>query len=177
MRIVLLGKSTNRISNWRSYTSLRDVLKVIEDDRHGEGYQALRGFEGALEGTRLVDALQLRADVLRAWSALWRNHFDRAALGTQARVSSVDDTKPSPAPQPGRTAGGGLPLVTAADAPIPRAARRFILSILVVTESAEKGDLLEVRCDAEEARFVRHGLAPRRARPPSRCAHASGNET
>ncbi|HYQ30719.1 MAG TPA: hypothetical protein VER04_25985, partial [Polyangiaceae bacterium] len=39
-----------------------------------------------------------------------------------------------------------LPLATDAQTPIPRAARRFIRTVLTLTETAVDGDALEVRC-------------------------------
>jgi len=178
MKIVLVGKSATRVCDWRSYALLRDnVQHFIENGEPSERFQALHGIERAIDvGAYHVDAARLRGEVLRAWCALWKVRLDSAAISlrTRAILTGNTDLPLARGTLPARAAGWSLP-ISGTDAPIPRAARRFIVGVLVLTDAAVDGDVLEVRCVGEGPRFTRRGLlAPPGASRPNVGAPAGG---
>lgn len=162
MKIVLVGKTGTRVFDWGSYALLRDnVQHFIEQGEPSERFEALHGIERAVdEGRHYVDASRLRGEVLRAWCALWKIRLESAAISlrTRAILTGNTDLPSARGTLSARAAGWNLPIAGATDAPVPRAARRFIQAVLVLTDTAVDGDMLEVRCVGEGPRFTRRGL-------------------
>ena len=167
MKIVLEGRAATRVCDWRSYALLRDnVQHFIENGAPSERFAALHGIEAAIdEGAHYVDAARLRGEILRAWCALWRVRLDNAAISlrTRAILSGNTELPAARGTVRARVAGWSLPVSDRNDMPVPRAARRFICAVLVLTDAAIDGDFLRVRCVGEGPRFVRRGLL----RPPA----------
>jgi hypothetical protein len=167
MKIVLEGRAATRVCDWRSYALLRDnVQHFLENGAPSERFTALHGIETAIdEGAHYVDAARLRGEILCAWCALWKVRLDNAAISlrTRAILTGNTDMPAARGTVRARVADWSLPVSDHDDMPVPRAARRFICAVLVLTDAAIDGDMLRVRCVGEGPRFVRRGLLRPRA--------------
>lgn len=150
MKLSITGRAGTRVCDWESYALLRDnVQHYLEGGEPSWRFPALHGIESAVdEGARVIDASRLRGEILRAWCALWKVHLDGAAISLRTRAILTRNAQPpdSRGTLAARQAGWDLPLHADAETPIPRVARRFIQTVLVLTDSSVDGDTLEVRC-------------------------------
>lgn len=156
MKLFITGRAGTRICDWESYALLRDnVQHFLEQGEPSWRFPALHGLERAVdEGALTVDASRLRGEVLRAWCTLWKIRVDGAAISlrTRAILTGNAELPSSRGTLAAHHAGWELPLEADAETPIPRAARRFIQTVLALTDTAVDGDTLEVRCVKPEGR-------------------------
>jgi hypothetical protein len=150
MKLVIKGRAGRRVCDWQSFALLRDnVQHFLESGEPSSRFQALHGIELAVdEGSYVVDAARLRGEVLRAWVALWKVRLDSAAISLRTRAILTGNSEPPECRGTlgARHAGWDLPLAGAAEQPVPQVARRFIRTVLALTDTAVDGDVLEVRC-------------------------------
>ena len=161
MKLLIKGQAGTRVCDWESYALLRDnVQHYLENGEASWRFPALHGIERAVDtGAQVVDASRLRGEVLRAWCALWKVRLDEAAISlrTRAILTSNPELPDVRGTIAARQAGWELPLTADAETPIPRAARRFIQTVLVLTSASVDGDELEIRCVPSETRSVAGG--------------------
>ena len=171
MKLFIKGQAGTRVCDWESYALLRDnVQHYLEQGEPSCRFPALHGLELAVDaGAQTVDASRLRGEVLRAWCALWKVRLDEAAISLRTRAiltrnPELPDVRGTIA---ARQAGWALPLTAAAETPVPRAARRFIQTVLVLTKASVDGDELEIRCVTSETPKVPGGALAGSAGPSS----------
>lgn len=150
MKLVIKGRAGRRVCDWQSFALLRDnVQHFLENGEPTSRFQALHGIELAVdEGSYVVDAARLRGEVLRAWVALWKVRLESAAISLRTRAILTGNSEPPECRGTvgARHAGWELPITGAAEQPVPQVARRFIRTVLALTDTAVDGDVLEVRC-------------------------------
>lgn len=150
MKLFIAGRAGTRVCDWKSYALLRDnVQHFLEQGEPSWRFPALHALERAVDhGALTVDASRLRGEVLRAWGALWKIHVEDAAISPRTRsiLTGNAEMPESRGTVAARHAGWDLPLLADAQTPIPRAASRFIRTVLTLTETAVDGDTLEIRC-------------------------------
>jgi hypothetical protein len=120
---------------WIGYAMLRDdVQRLVEGGVPTERFAALHEVERAVAyGGCTVDAARLRADVLRAWYALW--------MIPRVRAVAVAGEGPL------------LPDGSAGWEPVSDAAKRFVAVVLELTEHAVEGDRIDVHRDGSPPCF------------------------
>jgi hypothetical protein len=158
VKLFITSKTGTRICAWHSYALLRDnVQHYLERGEPDGRFPALHGIECAVDnGQHLIDASRLRGEVLRAWSALWKMKLERAAISLRTRAlltgnSHLPAIRGTVAAQ---QAGWELPVQGSDETPIPRAAQEFIRTVLLLTDTAVDGDMLEVRCATPSSRVA-----------------------
>ena len=171
MKLFITSKTTTRVCTWHSFALLRDNVQYYLEGGGPDGrFPALHGIERAVDdGRYYVDASRLRGEILRAWCALWETKLVAAAISlrTRALLTGSAEVPLSRGTLPARQAGWDLPVHASDETPVPQAAREFIRAVLVLTDTAVDGDLLEVRC-----------VDPSRRRGPERsAAHGSSVPT
>jgi hypothetical protein len=150
MKLLIRSRSGSRVCDWQSYALLRDnVQHFLEDGQPGDRFPALHDVEHAVEGDpQVIDAARLRGELLRAWCALWKVRLESSAISlrTRAILTGNRELPLARGTVPAGRVGWQLPLTGNAIEPVPQVARRFIRSVLVLTDAAVDGDVLEVRC-------------------------------
>jgi hypothetical protein len=159
MKLIVKGREGKRVVDWESYALLRDnVQHFIEQGEPNGRFPALHGIEKAVDrGQYIADAARLRGEVLRAAIALRVVPLGAAALTLRTRaIMTGSSERPAASPTvPAQTACWSLPISGSSFAPIPRIARKFIEAVLAVTETAEEGELLQIRRAGDAPVFAR----------------------
>lgn len=159
MQLILKGVAGVRVCDWKSYAMLRDnVQHFLESGVPDGGFEALHRIEQAVDtGECVVDASQLRAEILRAWCALWGVAVAQSAISP--RTIAILTNSPVPPPElrtvKADEASCQLLIRTSPDCPVPRAAGKFVNGVLALTEWAARGDMIAVRRAGSGPSFVR----------------------
>lgn len=120
MKLIISGRQGMRLCSWESYVLLRDSISIfIEGQQPCERFRTLHSVAQAGDGPLAVDAVRLRLEVLRAWSALWR-------VRQEYRASRSDGQRHVRSPLPGT-------------------ARQFLRAALSLTRDAVSGDKIRLR--------------------------------
>lgn len=169
MKLIVKGREGKRVVDWESYALLRDnVQHFIEQGEPNGRFPALHGIEEAVDGGQYIaDAARLRGEVLRAAIALRVVPLSAAALTLRTRaIMTGSSERPAAGPTvPAQAAYWSLPISGSSFAAIPRIARKFIEAVLAVTETAEDGELLQIRRAGDAPAFATADLEgiPRRS--------------
>lgn len=120
MKLIISGRQGVRLCNWEGYVLLRDSISMfIEGQQPCGRFRTLHSVAQAGPAPLAVDAVRLRLEALRAWSALWQLRQEHRA------------------PRPD---GRGH-----VRSPLPRAARLFLRAVLSLTSNAVSGDKIRLR--------------------------------
>lgn len=149
MKLVFIGRAGAGLCDWESFALLRDnVQHFVEGGVESGRFSALHGIARAVDGDAyLVDAVRLRLEVLRAWSALWPVKVDDAAVSSRTRAIRQHQAAPA-SPSVTTPAVAEIDLLHFAgnwSAPVPKAAESFVAAVLSLTKAATAGEVLEVR--------------------------------
>jgi hypothetical protein len=158
MKLLLSRRAMSYACDWREYALVRDnVQHFIEGGEPSRRFAALHGMERAVDaGSATVDAAQLRGEVLRAWYALSGVPAANAAVSLRTRVILTGNAR-GPARRKTAAAaplGWSLPVALAPGERVAEGGKRFVATVLALTQDAVDGDTIEVR---------REGHAPRHA--------------
>lgn len=156
MKLLLVGRAGAGACDWSGYALLRDnVQHFMEGGEPSERFVALHAIEAAVDSGRCrVEAARLRGEVLRAWYALCRVPFSDAAVSVRTRAILTGSAERPTARGTVRASHTGwrLPGAGGDSAAVAESAKKFVATVLSLTERVVDGDTLEVR---------RHGAAPR----------------
>lgn len=154
MELIFRGNNGTCVCDWESFALLRDnVQHFLERGEPSARFEALHSIEDVVQGrARNIDAARLRGEVLRAWCALWQVPLADAAISlrTRAILTGVEEPPAARGTVAARIAGWSLPVVGAADDPVPRGAARFVEAVLKLTATSVDGDSLQVKRTAEQ---------------------------
>jgi hypothetical protein len=158
MRIVLSSSKASRVCDWSCYALFRDNAQhFIENGRVTPRFAALHSIEQAItNGVQSVNAARLRGEVLGAIFALGKLSIADAAISVRSRAIMTGNRR---APlirgtvQANRV-GWQLPIEAPGDANLLQLLKPFATAVLVVTDKAVDGDVIEVRREGRAPAFA-----------------------
>lgn len=165
MRLVFSGRAGSSMCSWNDFALFRDnVQHFVERGGVSGRFRSLHAIETAVDqGECTVNALRLRGEVLQGYYALAQVPLGGAAVSLRSRAILTGNPN---APARRGTALAGeigweLPVTSPCRVHVPEAAHNFVLSVLVLTNNASQGELLQVRRDGEPPRFARASFQPK----------------
>jgi hypothetical protein len=148
MKLVIESpRGTTQVA-WSDFALLRDnVQHYLESSPDAQRYVNIHAFERAVDrGSAVVDALQLRSEVQRAWDGLKGLELGDSAvsLRTRAILTGCAEAPPVRGSVLARHAQWELPVQAADSASVQSAVRSFVTAILEATDYAADGENLRV---------------------------------
>jgi hypothetical protein len=148
VRLVVISQRGKETCDWGSYALLRDnVQHFVEGGQRSGRFRALHQVATAVDrGTCTVDAVQLRVEVLKAWSALQRVRLGSAAVSSRTLAIRKGKSVPprDAVTRRVRRRTALLPVSGSRSTRVPTAARSFMAAVLCLTSSATAGETLEI---------------------------------